>query len=330
MNLNELRYAVALARERHFGRAAERCAVTQPSLSVAIRKLEDELGIQLFERHRHEVRVTPAGISVIAQAQRVLEETEKLKQLADPDVQQFGTPLRVGAIYTIGPYLFPALVTAARRIAPQLPMAIEENFTHVLAQRLRDGEVDAILIALPFSEPGVVVTPLYDETFEVLLPAGHPLAALQRIPPSTLEGEPVLMLGEGHCLRDQVLSFCPHIHGGAAAEVTSSSLETIRHMVAAGMGLSILPQTACRSPFYGEDVLVTRPFTAPEPSRHVALAWRSSFPRTKAVDVLITATREAARERGTTPARPAKSARGPSPARADAAAKARKGAGASG
>lgn len=300
MNLTELRYAVALARERHFGHAAATCAVTQPTLSVAIKKLEDELGVLLFERHRHDVRVTPAGEAVIAQAQRVLEEAEKLRQLADPAIQQFGTPLRVGAIHTIGPYLYPALVTAARRIAPQLPLAIEENFTHVLAQRLRDGEVDAILVALPFAEPGVVVTPLYDEVFEVLLPATHPLAKRKRISPEALDDEDVLMLGEGHCLRDQVLSFCPHIRGGhAGTEVASSSLETIRHMVAAGMGISVLPQTACHSPFYGEDLIVTRPFEKPEPSRRVALAWRSSFPRTKAIDVLIAATREAAKKRGT-------------------------------
>lgn len=301
MNLTELRYAVALARERHFGRAATRCAVTQPTLSIAIKKLEEELGILLFERHRHDVRVTPSGEAVIAQAQRVLEETEKLRQLADPNVQQFGAPLRIGAIHTIGPYLFPALVTAARRLAPQLPLVIEENFTHVLGKKLADGELDAILIALPFAEPGVVVTALYDETFELLMPAGHPLAKQKRINPEALDHESVLMLGEGHCLRDQILSFCPHIHRGqgTAAEVASSSLETIRHMVAAGMGVSVLPQTACRSPFYGDQVLVTRPFIAPEPSRRVALAWRSSFPRTKAIDVLIAATREAAKERGT-------------------------------
>ncbi|MFZ5757113.1 MAG: LysR substrate-binding domain-containing protein [Pseudomonadota bacterium] len=301
MNLTELRYAVALARERHFGRAAATCSVTQPTLSIAIKKLEDELGVQLFERHRHDVRVTAVGETVIAQAQRVLEETEKLRQLADPEIQQFGEPLRVGAIHTIGPYLFPALVQAVRRIAPQLPLAIEENFTHVLARRLADGEVDAILIALPFAEPGVVVTPLYDETFEVLLPARHPLTRAKRIEPQALDAERVLMLGEGHCLRDQVLSFCPHIRSenGTATEVASSSLETIRHMVAAGMGVSVLPQTACASPFYGDDVLVTRPFTAPEPHRRVALAWRSSFPRTKAIDVLIAATREAAKKRGT-------------------------------
>ncbi|MFZ5724255.1 MAG: hydrogen peroxide-inducible genes activator [Pseudomonadota bacterium] len=301
MNLTELRYAVALARERHFGRAAASCTVTQPTLSIAIKKLEDELGILLFERHRHDVRITPAGEAVIAQAQRVLEEAEKLRQLADPDIQQFGAPLRIGAIHTIGPYLFPALVTAARKLAPQLPLAIEENFTHVLGRKLADGEVDAILIALPFAEPGVVVTPLYEEVFEVLLPAGHPLAKQKRVRPDALDTEKVLMLGEGHCLRDQVLSFCPHIRGenGAATEVASSSLETIRHMVAAGMGISVLPQTACLSPFYGEDVLVSRPFAAPEPARRVALAWRSSFPRTKAIDVLIAATREAARKRGT-------------------------------
>lgn len=302
MNLTELRYAVALAHERHFGRAAASCHVTQPSLSVAIKKLEDELGVQLFERHRHDVRITPAGEAVIAQAQRVLEEAEKLRLLADPDVQQFGTPLRIGAIYTIGPYLYPALVTAARRIAPQLALGIEENFTHVLAQRLRDGEVDAILIALPFAEPGVVVTPLYDETFEVLLPARHPLAKQKRIAPSALDQEAVLMLGEGHCLRDQVLSFCPYIHSAPASgrtEVGASSLETIRHMVAAGMGISVLPQTACASPWYDDSVLLTRPFEKPEPVRRVALAWRSSFPRLQAIDVLIAATREAAKRRGT-------------------------------
>lgn len=322
MNLTELRYAVALARERHFGRAAASCAVTQPTLSIAIKKLEDELGILLFERHRHDVRVTPSGEAVIAQAQRVLEETEKLRQLADPEVQQFGAPLRIGAIHTIGPYLFPALVTAARRLAPQLPLVIEENFTHVLGKKLADGELDAILIALPFAEPGVVVTALYDETFELLMPASHPLAKQKRIDPAALDHERVLMLGEGHCLRDQVLSFCPHIQRGqgAAAEVASSSLETIRHMVAAGMGVSVLPQTACRSPFYGDQVLVTRPFTAPEPSRRVALAWRSSFPRTKAVDVLIAATREAARQRGTREVADAADAKKP-PRAAETAAK---------
>jgi len=300
MNLTELRYAVALARERHFGRAAASCHVTQPTLSVAIKKLEDELRVQLFERHRHDVRITPAGEAIIAQAQRVLEEAERLRTLASPEVQQFGTPLRVGAIHTIGPYLYPALVTAARRIAPQLALVIEENFTHVLAQRLRDGEVDAILIALPFAEPGVVVTPLYDEVFEVLLPAAHPLAKKKQISPDALDSEPVLMLGEGHCLRDQVLSFCPHIQrAGQRTEVSASSLETIRHMVAAGMGISVLPQTACKSPWYEDNVLLTRPFTQPQPQRRVALAWRSSFPRTKAIDVLIAATREAAKKRGT-------------------------------
>ena len=304
MNLTELRYAVALARERHFGRADASCAVTQPTLSVAVKKLEDELGILLFERHRHDVRITEAGAPVIAQAQRVLEEAEKLRLLADPAVQQFGTPLRVGAIHTIGPYLFPALVQAARRRAPQLALAIEENFTHVLASRLRDGEVDAVIVALPFGEPGVVVTPIYDEEFEVLLPAQHPLAKKKRIDPSALSAEHALMLGEGNCLRDQVLSFCPHLRTpGTGTEVTGTSLETIRHMVAAGMGISVLPQTACHSPFYGEEVLVTRRFAAPEPSRRVALAWRASFPRTQAIDVLIAAVREAAKTRGTTAVR---------------------------
>lgn len=300
MTLTEMRYLVALARERHFGRAASACAVSQPTLSVAVKKVEDELGVVLFERERGDVRLTETGVAVIAQAQRVLDEAEKLRQLADPDVQQFGTPLKIGAIHTIGPYLYPALVIAARRAAPQLALSIEENFTHVLAQRLRDGEVDAVLIALPFDEPGVVVSPLYDETFEVLLPAGHRLARQKRINPDSLDDEHVLMLGEGHCLRDQVLSFCPHIRStGLRTEVSASSLETIRHMVAAGMGVSVLPKTACHSPFYDESVLVTRPFAAPEPTRRVALAWRVSFPRTRAVDVLIEAARVASRQLGT-------------------------------
>ncbi len=297
MTLTELRYIVTLAQEQHFGRAAAKCFVSQPTLSVGVKKLEDELGVALFERTRNAVRVTPMGVMIISQAQKVLEEASAVKQLAKSGQDQLSTPLRVGAIYTIGPYLFPHLVPQLAALAPNMPLYIEENFTAVLRKKLRMGELDAIIIALPFTEPDVLTKALYDEQFRVLLPGGHPWEQQTEIDLADLTKEEILLLGEGHCFRDQILEACPMLAtkkeaGADGSGIEATSLETIRHMVASGMGISVLPQSAVVDGHYAPEVLSTRPFKAPAPGRTVALAWRASFPRPKAVDILSEALRQ--------------------------------------
>ena len=295
MTLTELRYVVTLARERHFGRAAERCHVSQPTLSVAVRKLEVELGIPLFERSKSNIRVTESGLRIVEQAQRVLDQVGVIKDMAQDGKNQLSSPLKVGAIYTIGPYLFPHLLPELRRAAPDMSLYIEENYTASLRQKLRHSELDAIIVALPFAEAEVVTLPLYDEPFVVLLPADHPLTACDEITAEQLAQEQLLLLGPGHCFRDQVLeSFPPLVatvtrrsEGNGPTLVTEgSSLETIRHMVASGLGVTVVPLSAATGMHYHEGVLAVRPFAAPVPFRTVALAWRVTFPRPKAIDVL--------------------------------------------
>ena len=295
MTLTELRYIVTLAQEQHFGRAAERCHVSQPTLSVGVKKLEDELGVLIFERSKSAVRLTPVGEGIVAQAQKVLEQAQGIRELAQTGKNQLAAPLKLGAIYTVGPYLFPHLIPQLHRIAPDMPLYIEENFTHVLRDKLRTGELDAIIIALPFHEADVLTKPLYDEPFFVLMPAGHPWTALTSIDAEMLNDKSLLLLGEGHCFRDQVLEACPTGRKGNEAHqhttVESSSLETIRHMVASGLGVSVLPCTAVHTHHYAAGVLEARPLTPPVPFRTVAIAWRASFPRPKAIDVLVEAVR---------------------------------------
>ena len=208
MTLTELRYIVAVARERHFGRAAESCFVSQPTLSVAIKKLEEELGVALFERGAGEISITAVGQKVVEQAQRVLEEASRIKDLAAAGHDPLAGTLRLGAIHTIGPYLLPRLVPILRRRVPAMQLFIKESFTHQLAEALRQGEVDVVVIALPFDESGCVTLPVYDEPFLVALPQGHRWEKKKQISAEELKKESLLLLGEGHCLRDQVLEFC--------------------------------------------------------------------------------------------------------------------------
>ncbi|ART63224.1 hydrogen peroxide-inducible genes activator [Kushneria marisflavi] len=294
MTLTELRYIVTLAQERHFGRAAERCFVSQPTLSVAVKKLEEELGVALFERSKSTVQVTPLGEKIVEQASRVLEQASAIKELANEGKDQLSSPLRVGAIHTIGPYLFPHLIPTLSEEAPQMPLYIEENLTGELRRKLRSGELDVIIVALPFAEPDVLTKSLYDEPFEVLLPAGHNWLSRKEIDRDVLYDEKMLMLGEGHCFRDQVLEACPtikdHVHQpGNTLIAEGGSLETIRHMVASGLGITVVPQSATGSVHYASGLLETRPFKDPAPYRTVALAWRASFPRPKAIDAITRA-----------------------------------------
>lgn len=300
MTLNELRYVVALARERHFGRAADACFVSQPTLSVAVKKLEDELGVSLFERGTGEVTITDVGAAVVARAQRVLEEADGVLAVARSGRDPLVGPLRLGAIYTIGPYLLPRLVPALTRAAPSMPLIIEEDFTTVLAEWLKRAQLDLIVISLPFDEPGIQTLPLYDEDFVVLLPGGHPWVRRPAIEPADLAGERVLLLGPGHCFRDQVLAVCPQCANGGAEGpdglgrgLQGSSLETIRCMVASKVGITVLPMSAAREDRLGGQIVCARPFVGAAPSRRVALAWRKSFPRIGAVEAVAAAVRGA-------------------------------------
>jgi LysR family transcriptional regulator, hydrogen peroxide-inducible genes activator len=288
MTLTDLRYIVALAQERHFGHAAEKCHVSQPTLSVAVKKLEEQLGVLLFERSAADVKVTEIGRQIVAQAERVLREASQVRDIAEAGRDPLAGPLRLGVIYTIGPYLLPSLIPKIAQRAPRMPLMIQENYTTRLAEGLKKGDIDVAILALPFSEPGIVTQPVYDEPFRVLMPASHPWAGHEEISAATLQEEPLLLLGSGNCFRDQVLEACPRCAHGTGLQKTleGSSLETIRLMVATGLGVTVLPSSAADPQNATNDLVVARKFAAPEPSRRVALAWRVTYPRTKVIDLL--------------------------------------------
>ena len=304
MTLTELKYIVAVAREKHFGKAAEACFVSQPTLSVAIKKLEEELQLKLFERSANEVTVTPLGQEIIQQAQSVLEQAALIKEIAKRGKAPLAGALRLGVIYTIGPYLLPSLVRQMIAQAPQMPLMLQENFTVKLLEMLRTGETDCAILAEPFPDTGLAIAPLYDEPFMAAVPMTHPLAQQSSVTAEQLKNETMLLLGTGHCFRDHVLEVCPEFarfssHAeGIRKSFEGSSLETIRHMVAAGMGVTLVPRLSVPdgalldSPqWQNEDAYVKYlPITdvaggAP-PSRRVVLAWRRSFTRYEAVAAL--------------------------------------------
>lgn len=288
MTLTDLRYIVMLARECHFGRAADKCHVSQPTLSVALKKVEQRIGALLFERSSNDVRLTPLGEQVAAQAERVLEEAAKLDEIATQGKDPLVGPLRLGAIYTIAPYLLPRLIPSLHAHAPQMPLYLQENFTVRLVEQLRRGELDVAVLALPFSEPGIVTRAVYDEPFRVAMPVAHPLAREKKIKADRLTAEHLLLLGQGNCFRDQVVQACPNLTepGGLARTLEGSSLETLRHMVASGAGISVVPASAVESWPVDETLMTIRPFAEPVPKRRVVLAWRVTFPRPQAIDAL--------------------------------------------
>lgn len=292
MTLTELRYIVALAQEQHFGRAAERCHVSQPTLSIAIKKLEDELGIALFERGKQGVLVTPVGQQIVTMASKMLDQAAQIKDIASVDKDQLQGPIALGTLPTIGPYLLPQFIPLLQEMAAGLSLYVEEDNHHVLAAKLSEGELDAILVTAPFNAADVVTQSLFDEPFVLLLPASHRLAHQATISAADLDPEEVLLLRDGHSFRDQVLMAFPHLrpahHAEANAQrfIQGGTLETLRHMVASGLGIAILPQAAATSSLYAPNLLITRPFTEPVPKRTLCLAWRASFPRHKAIDAL--------------------------------------------
>ncbi len=288
MTLTEMRYLVALARERHFGKAAEACHVSQPTLSVAVKKVEGQLGAALFERTANDVRITVLGERIVAQAKRVLDEAVKLEEIAVATGDPMSGQLRVGIIYTIAPYLLPQLIPALNRLAPNMPLFLKEDFTANLIPALKAGELDVIIIALPFAEPGLVAQAVYEEPFRVVVPAGHPWCERQDIPAEELDGQNLLLLGQGNCFRDQVLESCPRLSAPDALEhaLEGSSLETIRYMVASGAGVAVMPSTAADPLIVKEPMVRVLPFADESPLRSVGLVWRVTYPRSQAIDVL--------------------------------------------
>lgn len=291
MTFNELRYIVAVAQERSFGRAAAKCFVSQPALSVAIQKLEEELGAPLFERGKSEITVTPVGERIVEQAQKVLEEAARIKELARTGRNQLSGVLRLGVIYTVAPYLLPDLIPALHARAPQMPLEIEENLTENLEAALKTGRIDVAIVALPFEPPGIVAEFLYEEPFQVVVPLGHKWAKRKSVHPDELSGERTILLNVGNCFRDQVLDACPELNRAEAHVTRTNSLETVRNMVASGLGISVLPRDAL-TPRYHSKLVVPVPFGKPVPTRRVALAYRKSFPRPDAVSALRDAVAE--------------------------------------
>jgi LysR family transcriptional regulator, hydrogen peroxide-inducible genes activator len=295
MTLTELKYIVAVAAERHFGKAAAACHVSQPTLSMGVKRLEEELGVILFERSKQDITLTPVGEYIVTQAQKVLDESDALKNTARLHSDPLSGPLKLGAIYTIAPYLIPHLIPALIEQAPEMPLLIDEDFTANLRRKLRQGELDVIIIALPFDEPGVETQAVYDESFVALLPRTHLLAGAQELSLESLAEQNLLLLGPGHCFRDQVLQACPNcVHdskteGSLLKTLEGSSLETIRHMVASGLGVTVLPCTAGSINTGSETLTKIMPLSQPVPKRTVALAWRKGFPRLEAVRALYQA-----------------------------------------
>ena len=288
MTLTEMRYIVALARERHFGKAAEACHVSQPTLSVALKKVEGQLGAALVERTAADVRITTLGERIVNQCRRVLEEAIRLEEIAGSAGDPMTGPLRVGVIYTIAPYLFPKLIPALHQYAPAMPLFLKEDFTANLIPALKAGELDVIVIALPFAEPGLVAQAVYDEPFRVVVPANHPWVDRSEIPADKLDGQNLLLLGQGNCFRDQVLESCPRLTApdALAHSLEGGSLETIRYMVASGAGVAVMPSTAADPLIDNEPMVKVLPFSGVQPMRTVGLVWRVTFPRPQAIDAV--------------------------------------------
>ena len=312
MTLTELKYIVALAREKHFGHAAEACFVSQPTLSVSIKKLEEELECKLFERSANEVTVTALGEEIVRQAQSVLEQASMIKEIAKRGKDPLAGSLKLGVIYTIAPYLLPALVRQIIESTPQMPLSLQENFTVKLLEMLRTGEIDCAILAEPFPDTGLAVAPLYDEPFMIAVPSTHALASRDSISAEELKQETMLLLGNGHCFRDHVLEVCPEFARfssnaeGIRKSFEGSSLETIKHMVAAGMGITVVPQLsvpksafalantalsatkkrAAKAEVDEEPYVRYIPFEGSPPTRRVVLAWRRSFTRYEAIAAL--------------------------------------------
>lgn len=316
ISLTELRYLVAVDDERHFGRAAARCSITQPTLSAGIKKLETTLGVTLFERTRRSVRPTAIGTEVANQARRILEEVDVLARVVAREARPLSGPLRVGFIPTLGPYLLPWLLPALERAFPDLVLRLQEAVTAQIVESLLEHRLDAAFVALPVDVGSLDAIPLFEEPFWLLLPAGHRLAQRSRVREEDLAGERILLLTEGHCLRDQALDLCERnaaeVEAGAR-DVRATSLETLRQLVGASMGCTLLPALAAKT-HEPAATTVLRPFRAPAPSRRIALVHRRTYPRPEDLERLADVVRESLPEGVTALPRSAAGRGDPAPA----------------
>lgn len=287
MTLVELKFLVAVAQERNFRRAAEKCFVTQPALSLGIKKLEQELKVIIFERSRTDVTVTEIGAQIVEQASRVLEEAARIKQLAELGKNQLKGTLKLGLIHSVGPYLLPEIIPILRKTAPEMPLEVEENLTANLENQLKNGVIDVAIIALPFNVAGLQYRALYDEEFDVVVPIHHHWAMRKNIKPEELLDEKVLLLNSGHCFSNQVTQACPELSRKGEI-LQGNSLETIRNMVASNLGITVLPCSATAKR-YNNPLIKVIPFVAPAPTRRIAIAWRKSFVRLEVVEKIAEA-----------------------------------------
>jgi LysR family transcriptional regulator, hydrogen peroxide-inducible genes activator len=286
LKLKDLRYLVAVADQRHFGRAAARCYVSQPTLSAQLKKLEESLGVQLIERAPNNVSLTNAGQEIVARARRILEASDEVVTLARSHRDPLAGRLRVALLPTIGPYLLPHVAPLIRKSLPRLELRLYEYQTADMLERLHAGELDVGILALPVELQGLEARELYREAFLVALPERHALATQESLRAADLKGETLLLLEDGHCLRDQALEVCSRSGVREQQDFRATSLETLRQMVATGAGITLLPELAGRGAYRNARGVALRPFTRPAPVRHVGAVWRKSTARGAAIDAL--------------------------------------------
>ena len=288
IKLKDLRYLVAVADSRHFGRAAERCFVSQPTLSAQLKKLEQYLGVQLIERQPNNVSLTDAGAQIVDRARRILEASDEVVTLARAQRDPLAGRLRLALLPTIGPYLLPRVSQAIQRALPRLELRLYEYQTAPMLQKLKAGDLDLGILALPVDLDGLEARQLFGEPFTVAVPERHRLAKRERVQPADLEEETLLLLEEGHCLRDQALEVCSRIGAGESQDFRATSLETLRQMVATGAGITLLPQLATQGAYGQARGVVVLPFARPAPVRHVGAVWRKTTARRAAIDAVCT------------------------------------------
>jgi LysR family hydrogen peroxide-inducible transcriptional activator len=272
MNIRDLEYLIAVVDCGHFGKAAERCFVSQPALSMQIKKLENTLGVQLLERTNNTVLLTEIGTQIVAKAQQILNQAREIRELAKASQDPFAGELKIGIIPTLAPYFLPLIISKLSKAFPKLSLYLIEAQTPALLEKLNQGEMDAAFLAIPITETNLTDTLLFKEEFLLATPKNHPLAKLKSVKPSHLENQNLLLLEEGHCLRDQILSFCETLHKTNAENFKATSLETLRHMISSGIGITLMPRLAAQS----NDNICYIPFTKPVPHRTLGLVWRTS------------------------------------------------------